>query len=128
MAKAATAKSEPAPVAAEPRIAPEAARQAEPEHPPAVDVAGLKVLIQHAVQEAAVYPPRARLLHRQGRAQVRFDYAGGAVAGVALAQSSQSPMLDEAALEAVRRATYPKAAAQLRLALVVWVNFVQAAD
>jgi TonB family protein len=73
----------------------------------------------------------ARLLHREGRAQVRFDYTNGAAADVAIAASSQSAELDEAAISAVRHAALPRAPATIgnrTLALLVWVHFGLASE
>jgi protein TonB len=86
--------------------------------------------IQAVVRAAAVMPAAARRQHREGRAEVRFDYLDGTVQGVALAQSSASRVLDDAALAAVRTARYPATPPQLRgrkLSLVVWVDFHLAA-
>jgi TonB family protein len=94
--------------------------------PSPADVAGLKLHIRDAVRAATLYPAVARQMHREGRAQVAFAYVDGAVRDIALIQSSRSNLLDEAALAAVRRATYPRPPAGLegvRLALEVWVNF-----
>jgi len=82
--------------------------------------------IQAVVRAAAVMPAAARRQHREGRAEIRFDYLDGAVRGVALAQSSASRVLDDAALAAVQTARYPAAPAPLRgrtLPMVVWVDF-----
>jgi TonB family protein len=90
------------------------------------DIAGLKLRIREAVRSAAVYPAVARQMHREGRAQVSFEYVDGAAEAVSLAHSSQSRLLDEAALAAVRRAAYPHplpGMAGMRLSLMVWVNF-----
>ncbi len=90
------------------------------------DVAGLKLRIREAVLAATLYPAVARQMHREGRAQISFAYRDGIVQGVALIQTSRSGLLDEAALAAVRRATYPLPPPGLtgvRLALDVWVNF-----
>lgn len=89
-------------------------------------VVGLEARIRHAVQDAAIYPPAARLMRVQGRAQVQFEYSQGAVGAVSLTRSSQSAMLDRAALAAVQRAVYPPAPAVIGgqvLPLMMWVNF-----
>ncbi len=90
------------------------------------DIAGLKLRIREAVRSATLYPAVARQMHREGRTQVSFDYVDGAAQDVSLAHSSQSKLLDDAALSAVRRAAYPKplpGMAGMRLSLMVWVNF-----
>ena len=122
-------RSKPADIPAPPaRLA--AAVTAPPPPPAAVvsqDVmAGLKSRIRQAVQDAAVFPPSARLMHREGRAQVRFDYIDGAADSATLAASSESAILDAAALAAVRRAILPRAPAEIghrKLDLLVWVDF-----
>ena len=89
-------------------------------------LAGFTRQVQTAVQASAIYPPVARRMLVQGRVQVRFDYSGGAVSSIAVAVPSVSPMLDRAALAAVRNATYPQAPTTLertRLPLLVWVDF-----
>jgi TonB family protein len=88
--------------------------------------AALEAQISRAVNEAKFYPPAARQMHRQGRAEISFSYLDGAVAQVALAQSSHVAMLDNAALEAVRRARYPRPFAGLAgqtLHVSVWLDF-----
>jgi protein TonB len=89
-------------------------------------LAGLEARIRQAVQEAAIYPASARAMHLEGRTQVRFDYTDGAVNAAGVASSSTSPMLDRAALAAVRAAALPRAPAEIgarRLPLLVWVEF-----
>ena len=91
---------------------------------------GLEARIDSAVREAAVMPEAAKRQHRQGRARVRFTYVDGAVEGVALVVSSASGGLDEAAENAVRRASYPQPPASLRgrrLDLLIWIDFRNAA-
>jgi protein TonB len=82
--------------------------------------------IRQAVQDAVLYPAAARLLHRDGRAQVRFDYDQGAVERVSIAQSSHFDALDNAALAAVTRAAIPAPPAELgpqNRIMLVWVQF-----
>jgi len=86
----------------------------------------LEAQIRQAVQDAAIYPASARVMHLEGRTQVRFDYTDGSVGAADVATPSSSPMLDRAALAAVRRAALPRAPAEIgarRLALLVWVDF-----
>ena len=97
--------------------------------PPRADGASLAALQQRigrAVEDAKYYPPLARQTHREGRVAVSFSYRDGAVADVALLQSSLSATLDHAALTAVRVAHYPSAPSGLaghQLRLTVWVAF-----
>jgi protein TonB len=61
-----------------------------------------------------------------GKAGVAFDYRDGTVMnGVRLARSTGTPMLDAAALAAVRDAHYPKPPPEVAnhmLPLLVWVE------
>jgi protein TonB len=106
------------------------ARAAPPPQQAAPDearaLAGLEAQVRLAVQNAAIYPQAARTMHRQGRARIRFDYLDGLAGTPALIASSQSSLLDAAALLAVRRASLPRAPAAIgprKLAMLVWVNF-----
>jgi len=102
-----------------------AAPAAHPAHSPG-EVAGLELRIREAVRAAAAYPAVARQMRREGRAQIGFAYIDGAVQEIALIHSSRSDLLDEAALTAVRKATYPlppPGMTGVRLALEVWVSF-----
>jgi periplasmic protein TonB len=90
------------------------------------EMAQFEAEVNAAVQAAVRYPPAARMLHRQGRARVAFDYLDGTVSNVLLAESSGFPMLDQAALATVRSARYPPPLAKLRgqrLHMTVWVRF-----
>jgi TonB family protein len=124
MPHAASPTLPPAETAAPAAAAPAPARPVPPDTSAAR--AALMADISRAVNEAKFYPSTARLMHRQGRAQISFAYVDGAVAQVALAQSSHVAMLDEAALAAVRRARYPRAAGVLAgqtLHVSVWLDF-----
>ena len=60
-----------------------------------------------------------------GRARVAFDYRDGAVGEIDLVQSAGAPVLDGAALAAVRDARYPpppEAVAGHTLHLLLWVE------
>jgi TonB family protein len=97
-----------------------------PPPPDARSIAALEEHISHAVNEAKYYPPSARLEHREGRVAVSFSYRDGAVTDILLLHSSQSAMLDRAALAAVRLARYPTPRSSLngfRLRLTVWLAF-----
>ena len=87
--------------------------------------------VKAAVRAAVRYPPAARLFHRQGQARVAFDYLDGRVSAVRLDHSSGYPLLDRAALVAVRSAAYPPPLAPLQhrqLHLTVWVQFRELDD
>jgi protein TonB len=117
----AQAVAAPAPVAA--AVPPPPAPQAAV---PRDVLSGLEARIRQAVQDAAIYPASARIMHLEGRTQVRFDYTDGAAGAADVASSSSSPMLDRAALAAVRGAALPRAPAEIgarRLPLLIWVEF-----
>lgn len=82
--------------------------------------------IRNAVQAAVRCPPAARMLNQSGKAGVAFDYRDGAVNGsLQLVRSSGMPILDTAALAAVRNAHYPEAPPEMLnhiLHLQVWVE------
>ncbi len=66
-----------------------------------------------------------------GRARVAFAYRDGVVDGIGVAQSAGTPLLDAAALAAVRAAHYPRppdAIAGQTLRLLVWVDFLPGQD
>ncbi len=89
-------------------------------------LANWEARIRQAVQDAALYPTSARLLHREGRAQVRFDYERGAVEQASVAESSHVGALDTAAVAAVTRAAIPGPPAEIgpqRRTMLVWVQF-----
>ena len=90
---------------------------------PAFSAAEFEARVHAAVQRVAYYPAAARLQRRQGRAAILFDYNEGAVSGAEVAQSSQSGLLDRAALDAVRRAALPRAVGVRKIRLLVWVDF-----
>jgi protein TonB len=86
----------------------------------------LRAAIREAVQAAVRCPAGARMMKLSGTAGVAFDYRDGTVIGDArLTRSAGAPMLDAAALEAVRHARYPAPppeAANHLLRLLVWVD------
>jgi TonB family protein len=131
----AVAAAPPAPAQA--AVAAPAARMAAPVAPAAAPahaaatvphdvIQGLEARIRQAVQDAAIYPASARVMHLEGRTQVRFDYTDGSVGVADVSTPSTSAMLDRAALAAVRRAALPRAPAEVgkrTLPLLVWVDF-----
>ena len=89
-------------------------------------MAAWEARIRQAVQDAAVYPASARLLHRNGRAEVRFAYDRGTIELASIAESSHVDALDSAALAAVTRAAIPDPPAELgpqKRTMQVWVQF-----
>jgi protein TonB len=87
--------------------------------------ATLQGRIRAAIQAALHYPAAAAAMQLTGRAQVQLDYQSGAVRNIQMKQSAGSPLLDRAALAAVRDAHYPAAPAEVgnrTLPLLVWVE------
>jgi len=86
----------------------------------------LRGRIRDAVQAAVRCPPAAQMMGRSGKAGVTFDYRDGSLMGdVRLTRSTGTPMLDSAALAAVREAHYPKAPPEIAeqvLPLLIWVD------
>ena len=120
-----SASATPQHAPAQPRPAPPAASAPQSPSPGALSgaLAAWEARIRQAVQDAVVYPNAARMLRREGRAQVRFDYAQGAVAFAAIVQSSRVGALDKAALAAVTSAAIPRPPAALgseMRSMVVW--------
>ena len=88
-------------------------------------VASLQGRIRAAIQAALRYPPAATAMQLAGRAQVELEYRSGGVRNVQLARSAGSPLLDRAAISAVRDAQYPAAPPEVgdrSLLLLVWVE------
>jgi protein TonB len=82
--------------------------------------------IRAAVQQAVQCPAAARMMGESGKAAVAFDYRNGEiVSGAQIARSSGTPVLDTAALTAVRRAHYPQPApdaANQLFHLLIWIE------
>ena len=77
-----------------------------------------------------MFPYAAQLMHQYSQARVAFDYRDGTISNVRLVQSSNFPMLDPAALAAVRDAHYPPPPPEAQhrvLHFVVWVRFLASA-
>jgi protein TonB len=86
----------------------------------------LRGRIRNAVQAAVHCPAAARMMELSGKAAVAFDYRDGAlIGGVQLTRSTGTPMLDAAALAAVRDAHYPDPPPEIvnhLLRFLVWVE------
>jgi protein TonB len=86
----------------------------------------LRGRIREAVQAAVRCPAAARMMGLSGKAGVAFDYRDGAlIGGVQLSRSTGVPMLDAAALAAVRDAHYPNPPPEVAshvLRLLVWIE------
>ena len=88
--------------------------------------ATLEGRVRDAVQAAVHYPAAARMMGLAGRARLRLNYRDGGVDSPSVAQSSGTPMLDQAALKAAQGAHYPATPPELvghLLPLLVWVEF-----
>jgi protein TonB len=119
----------PAPAPATAAIHPPQTATPQPVAPAAL--AGWEARIRQAVQDAAIYPASARLQRRQGRTQVQFAYADGTVSTVMVVRSSESAVLDAAALAAVTRAQMPSPPPDLgpqHRTMLVWVQFTLTAE
>ena len=69
--------------------------------------------VQAAIDKEKRCPPEAVSEHRQGVAVISFDYIDGIVSNYHLDESSGSQSLDDAAMEAVKRAKLPPKPAYL---------------
>jgi protein TonB len=83
---------------------------AAPPQPSAGEIDLFQAQMAEAVQRAATqdYPEAAQMAHENGDVDVSFVFEDGAVSDVAVIQSSGFPMLDAAAMQAVRDARYPQ--------------------
>ncbi len=63
--------------------------------------------MRRAVQAAAVNPAAAQLAHEAGVVRVGFVYQDGVASGITIIASSGFPLLDQAAMQAVRDAQFP---------------------
>lgn len=119
----ATPLSQAASIPAPPKpVQPQAADNA----PSVSDV--FKATVREAVQSAMRYPYSAQMAHIVGRTQVSFSYLDGAITNPRVLTSSGYSMLDDAAIEAVRNATYPSPPTNLvgkKTQFLVWVRFYQ---
>lgn len=97
------------------------------ENPPApARTADFDSKVRAAIEAAVAFPFAAQALHQYGQARVEFDYLDGRANGIRLVQSSGFPLLDPAALAAVRAAHYPPPPPEAQgraLHYVLWVRF-----
>ncbi|OZB58018.1 MAG: energy transducer TonB [Thiomonas sp. 13-66-29] len=101
-----------------------------PPAPPAPDVASIKATfeaaLRSAIQAAVRYPQAARLMRMTGRTLVAFSFTDGRVSALRVVSSSGAPLLDSAAIAAVRDAAYPATPSELRgktMSFQIWVHF-----
>ena len=83
---------------------------AAPAQPSAGEIDLFQARMAEAVQRAATedYPQAAQMEHENGEVGVSFVFENGAVSDVVIIQPSGFPMLDAAAMQAVRDARYPQ--------------------
>lgn len=87
--------------------------------------------VRGAVQRAVRYPPDAQLMGEEGAVEVAFDFRNGRSENVRITRSSDSALLDEAALWTVRNARLPRAPEALRRRVLhfrIWIRFRLQAD
>ena len=101
-----------------------------PAPPPVPDLASVKTTfeaqLRDAIQAAVRYPRAARLMRLSGRTFVAFSFSDGHVGALRVVTSSGAPLLDAAAIAAVREAAYPPAPGGLRgrtMTFQIWVHF-----
>ncbi len=93
------------------------------------DLEAYQEMLRARVERVKRYPPAAKRRHEEGRVTLHFSLGpDGRLLELKVAASSRSPDLDQAALEAVRRAApYPPLPAELarkgRLALALTIAF-----
>jgi protein TonB len=75
--------------------------------------------IRNKIEGARYYPPEARRQRLEGKSSVSFEIAeDGSVSNLAITRSSGNPLLDDAALETIRRAApFPYYEGPINLAL-----------
>ncbi len=121
------APERPAPaLATAPTAVPQATPKATLHADNVAELGAFEARLDAAVRAAAAMPVAARRQHRTGGARVGFRYRDGAVDDVRIIESSQSRLLDDAAMKAVRVAHYPAPPAGIRgrmLELLVRIDF-----
>ena len=98
--------------------------------PPSQDLASVRASfeaeLRSAIQSAVRYPAAARLMRLTGRTLLMFEFRDGMVSRIRVARSCGVDLLDRAAEQAVRNASYPPTPAELagqRMAFEIWVHF-----
>ncbi|WP_428376648.1 TonB family protein [Lichenicoccus sp.] len=122
-------RHQPTPVPPVPR-APAPAPPPAAAAPSAAMSASFEAALRAAVQASLIYPAGAQAAHENGVARVRFSYLDGRIGDIVIETSTGFPVLDQAARQTVRDATYPATPRDFaghRLALEVLVVF-RAAD
>ena len=86
-----------------------------------------RAAIKRAVQSVAdqVYPSAAQMAHETGEPVIAFTYLNGTITNVTLVQPSGFPLLDAAALQAVRIAPYPAPPAAFANHSYTWMIAVE---
>jgi len=85
-----------------------------------------RAAVRGAIQRAVRYPPAAQIMAEEGAVEVAFDYRVGRSENVHITHSSDSTLLDEAALRTVRSTRLPRAPEGLRRQVLhfrIWIRF-----
>lgn len=85
-----------------------------------------KDAVRSAVKSAVRYPRAAQAMGIEGATEVAFEYHDGQARQVRVVHSSGSPILDQAALNAVRESSLPAPPAALKghtLRFRIWLRF-----
>lgn len=106
--------------------APPSSPAPRPSAPTPDELARFESAARAAIQSVLVYPPAARMMHIEGRVRVGFLLEHGNAHALHIVTPAAEDFLNQAALDAVRRARFPApprhlAAGPLRLS--VWVEF-----
>lgn len=120
------AQSEPAITAPSSAVAAAPAPQAPVNE--TILMADFQTQVQSAIRQATQYPQAAKIMGLEGAVQISFQYEQAQAQEVKVLQSSHVPVLDEAALDAARRAHYPAPPAGLNVqghTFIVWIRFHQ---
>lgn len=94
--------------------------------PTHAQVASFEGKVRAAVQAAVGYPQAARMMQREGRVLVAFDYLDAHASNLHVTRSSGFTLFDDAAIAAVRNAHLPPPPAEFLqhlLRMQVWVEF-----
>jgi protein TonB len=85
-----------------------------PAAPSAGELDLFRAAMRAAVRRAAVTPEAAQMAHEAGVTRVGFTFLDGTVSNVLVVASSGFPLLDDAAMQAVREARYPPVPPDIR--------------
>jgi protein TonB len=85
-----------------------------PAAPSAGELDLFRAAMRAAVRRAAITPDAAAMAHEAGITRVSFTFLDGVPSDISIAASSGYPLLDDAAMQAVRDARYPAVPADMR--------------